>query len=53
MQSLIREPRQPGITVTLPPNRTRALRLSQTGQARHAHWSVVDLAVWERTPAAK
>jgi len=53
MQSLIREPRQPAITVTLPPNRTRALRLYQTGQTRHAHWSVADLAIWERTPAAK
>ena len=51
MQSLIREPRQPALTVTLPPNRTRALRLYQTGQTRHAHWSVVDLAIWERTPA--
>ena len=48
MQSLIREPRQPAITVTLPPNRTRALRLYQTGQTRHAHWSVVDLSLWER-----
>jgi hypothetical protein len=53
MQSLIGDPRRPAITVTLPPNRTRALRLYQTGQTRHAHWSVVEMAIWERTPAAR
>jgi hypothetical protein len=51
MQSLVREPRRPAITLTLPPNRTRALRLYQAGQTRHAHWSVVEMAIWERTPA--
>jgi len=53
MQSLVGEPRNPAITLTLPPNRTRALWLYQTGQTRHAHWSVVDAAIWERTPAAR
>ena len=51
MESLVREPRRPGLTITLRPNRTRALRLSQLGQTRHAHWSVVDIALWERTLA--
>jgi hypothetical protein len=53
MTSLVREPRRPGLTITLPPNRTRTLHLRQLGQTRHAHWSVVDVAVWERTPAAR
>jgi hypothetical protein len=53
MTSLVREPRHPAITLTLPPNRTRALHLRQSGQTRHAPWAVVDLAIWERTPAAK
>jgi hypothetical protein len=51
MQSLIGEPWKPAITLTLPPNRTRALWLYQTGQTRHAHWSVVETVIWERTPA--
>jgi hypothetical protein len=53
MTSLVRDPRRPGITITLPPNRTRALRLSQLGQTRHAHWVVTGLSIWERTPAAR
>jgi len=53
MQSLVRDPRGVGITLTLPPNRSRALRLRQTGAARHAHWSIAEIAVWERRPAAK
>ena len=51
MTSLIREPRRPGITIPLRPNRTRVLLLHQLSQARHAHWAVTDLEVWERTPA--
>jgi len=53
MTSLVREPRRPGITLTLPPNRIRALYLRQLGQTRHSHWSIVDLALWERTPVAR
>jgi len=51
MTSLVREPRRLGITVMLPKNRVRAIYLRQTGQARHTHWSIVDLSLWERTPA--
>ena len=53
MTSLVRDPQRPGVTITLPPNRTRALHLRQSGQTRHAHWSVVDLSLWERTGSAR
>lgn len=46
--SLVREPRTPGIDVSLPPNRTRRLRLQTTGQTRHWFWSIHQLRVWSR-----
>jgi hypothetical protein len=53
MQTLIHDPRRPSITITLPPNRTRTLLLNQLSQTRHAHWSVADFTIWERTPASR
>jgi hypothetical protein len=53
MASLVSEPRRPGMTLTLRPNRVRALYLRQMGQTRHAHWSIEELSLWERTPAVK
>jgi hypothetical protein len=51
MTSLVSEPRRPGITLTLRPNRVRAIYLRQLGRTRHAHWSIAALSLWERVPA--
>jgi hypothetical protein len=46
--SLVREPRTPGIDVSLPPNRTRRLRLRTTGETRVWFWSIHEVRVWSR-----
>jgi hypothetical protein len=46
--SIVTEPRRPGIAVVLRPNATRVLRLSTTGATRALYWSVTELRVWAR-----
>lgn len=46
--SIVSEPKGPGIDITLPPNETRVLRLSTTGETRAWYWSVAELRVFER-----
>jgi hypothetical protein len=48
MKGLLREPRRAPIDIPLPPNRTVALTLRQTGQTRTWYWSIHELAIWER-----
>ena len=39
---------QPSLVIALPGNRTRTLRIRQTGRTRRWFWSIHELAVWER-----
>ncbi len=48
LQGLVRDGSYPTIDIALPPNRTRLLRIRQTGQTRSFYWSVHELDVWER-----
>ena len=48
LQGLVREGYPVPIDVDLPPNRTRTLRIRQTGRTRTWYWSVDELSLWER-----
>jgi hypothetical protein len=45
---LLADGRYPVITLPLPPNRSRELRLRQLGKAGRFFWSIHELEVWER-----
>lgn len=45
---LVADGKNPGITLQLPPNRSRELRLRQLGKAGAFFWSIHELEVWER-----
>lgn len=47
IEALLRDPVRPTMEFCLPPNRTRALTLRQTGRATDP-WNVAELTIWER-----
>lgn len=48
IQALLRDPVRPMMEFCLPPNRSRAIILRQTGQSAIDPWNVSELAVWAR-----
>jgi hypothetical protein len=48
IQGLLRNPVSPAMEFRLPPNRSRAVVLHQTGRSASDPWNVAELTIWER-----